>query len=480
MESILRDVGATIESESLVQRDAIRQKIFRSIKFGNPLDFPIVDDIPQLSAKSMEKMSAKLKDEVISQKSAISVLKFRFFQNIVKLSNMKFMKEKVILDNKDEKISNIRMNDKNDVEKKSLMPSLPYESSFSPSDRLLISEERIQQMNRNIQQLHDSIMQPASTIPCGPNDEKIIGKKKKRRIETADLVKVKNNDKRSKKMDEKESPSASKSRDKASRKEVKSATPAEVNMTYECPICMTQLDIGGSFNPERMISSHVDRCIRRQSSTSSNRRNITCSSSTPDPTMVVERRKSYVYDDLDDEELSSSSESGDDISVGSFCDEEKAKANNNMEGNKSSEFSSDESLSDEEVGETNTREGLHTISNSRNSAVSRDKSGRVRVSKNNSNTLDDWNDKSYVARLERQANIEHIVINENVNNDVYSIENEDNLMNLKAVSNIITTEFGTEVPSSIWNGELYPYQRDGVKWLWGLYSSGYGAGGILG
>ncbi|XP_076268276.1 DNA excision repair protein ERCC-6-like isoform X1 [Rhynchophorus ferrugineus] len=79
---------------------------------------------------------------------------------------------------------------------------------------------------------------------------------------------------------------------------------------------------------------------------------------------------------------------------------------------------------------------------------------------------DDALESNYKARLNEYYN--------KVENDLERIQNEDDLEEINGYKKI---KGGFKVPKTLWN-KLYEYQKDAVKWLWGLHQKP--SGGILG
>lgn len=96
---------------------------------------------------------------------------------------------------------------------------------------------------------------------------------------------------------------------------------------------------------------------------------------------------------------------------------------------------------------------------------------------------DDWEDHIYDARLVTQASQaaavahkkKHAKKNETHGEHIANNVNGD--ANLENQSEYVRTDYGTEVLRTTWES-LHQYQRDGCRWLHGLYDEG--VGGILG
>lgn len=104
---------------------------------------------------------------------------------------------------------------------------------------------------------------------------------------------------------------------------------------------------------------------------------------------------------------------------------------------------------------------------------------------NTSKVVDDWEEDQFQTRvLEYELNLTPSSNDEEANNTEPLSDSHNDQVRYRDLQRRVKpgeciTSHGSIVEESTWSN-LYEYQKEGVKWMWGLYMSGGGTGGILG
>jgi SNF2 family DNA or RNA helicase len=231
-------------------------------------------------------------------------------------------------------------------------------------------------------------------------------------------------------------------------------------LSVNCPLCDESVSIGHHASIDLAVSNHIDSSCKQNNS----KRKRSTRVSLPDPIpndRISQRTRSSVSHNRIHRNTSSS------------------RVVRHEEEKDEEEYEQEEEDDEEEEEQD--------VSNLRNTNM---KFNRV----TGSPVVDDWEDDVFYTRLlEYEMNLSTTietaahdeeslpVTEENAIESSSSHNDQIRARNLKSrvKEGEFVTPHGSIVEASTWH-DLYEYQREGVKWMWELYMSGGGTGGILG
>jgi SNF2 family DNA or RNA helicase len=239
-----------------------------------------------------------------------------------------------------------------------------------------------------------------------------------------------------------------------------------------CPLCNQIISIGSYHSIDLAVGQHIDSLCNQNTSKRKRSSRIPPPDPSPPNDRVSQRTRSSVLQNRTQRTTRSSSSRV----VSHEADEDEEE-----------EYECEQEDQDEE--EEQEEENVSHLRNM-NMKFSRVSGAPVR---------DDWEDDVFYTRLlEYELNLPSVAATATATNEEEPLPVSEDMpidlsprhsghndqvrsQNLKSrvKEGEIVTSHGSIVEESTWN-DLYEYQREGVKWMWELYLSGGGTGGILG
>lgn len=300
MEEVLHAAGVTIETEAVAQKNAIAERIRRSIIHSSTsLSIPQYTDIPLLSPLNMQRLLNEMKKEVDATRglypaNPIALMKFRFLESLV--MQQQPQKEETTSRNsapiKEENVTGENFQEQTEglLQRATLTPT-PSFSAYIRDDSKRAAQERRQVLNSKIKDIFSEL----ETAPVAIAQQN--RRKKPSTMHEEPRIRPK----------EKKSP--------PSRKR----TAPETNIaTVHCPVCDSYLPLG-SLDAATVLDNHIDRCGRRASTRSTRTPSPAYNSSALPVDDFVEYEESSDESKTDNSyKLSNSDVSGSEDSVGDY------------------------------------------------------------------------------------------------------------------------------------------------------------------
>mmetsp|Transcript_23102 Transcript_23102/g.33843 ORF Transcript_23102/g.33843 Transcript_23102/m.33843 type:complete len:1238 (+) Transcript_23102:142-3855(+) len=473
MDTLLSEMGVNLVDEKVVQQRILREKIVKSITSSNPILQPTVRDLPQLSSVSLNNLLHKLRNEIDTYEPStggdynLLLLKYRFLQNVCRkqsadaveldpedmLSVQMAPRNNTIQPDRPEVRATQTVNDE-DVSR--LEANRDMRVTFHrprTRDRMAkVRDSEITKAKRNamelsISQLHEEAKQSddrqrGSTVESSKSDTRIPPSGGMSVPVPSTRSSLRTTAERTPDM----TPVVSRrSQRRRATADCGSQGASSNVQEVQCPLCMCMVAIQPGSSADSVMDRHLDRCSRRSS---------TLSSSSAD--RCRPNKRLIAHDEID------------------FADaeeEESVDGDVEYEWNSSPRSGTCSAVSDDD--DELEHKGTTASSTRKSNAGSRVKGDTVTV-------VDDWELEVYLARL--QSHREGIT-------NLLSASHSTNLESQQGSGlsepprppneGAVLTPHGAWVDGKAWEN-LYVYQREGTEWMWNLYRSGGGSGGILG
>ena len=522
MESILNSLGVHVEDEKALQRKVIEEKIRNSIGFPNILQPPKVHDIPVLATHTLHTLRKILRDDIKSSQCGrdrdIKLMKYRYFETICQRQDETYEPDNEPLYDdtsetgryniddaaSDQDYATSRVSLRITDEKGSPMPNtddrllsqqgnVPW-STLYPLSEQVKTRKRMHNVIDLIQ--HEASRSTGSGVaPLQVVSETFLGMRETMSASISDRSNGTDRDSgshgshaattqvhssRKRRRGHQGASSVTEEDDMIPSTAAGSVTAPSSNI--QCPLCQEFVPVVGGRSADSIMDRHIDRCSRRASAAKS------CAPHESYRGSASRRNALRPCDSV--------------VAQGviDFAEEEEEEGGESV--GRDGDWVSLDSDSEGLVVESNDDDVLTTMA--------RGSRGRARgggggigkaIQAVNSKLVDDWEQAVYEERLRRYLLQGQDDIDNGVDN---TLEDEDVPVNgrdvarderslggvseadgdgVDAVRNDsrgeLVTEFGSRVDRRAW-AELYEYQRQGVRWMWELYQSGSGSGGILG